>query len=134
MKTNKLSSILKTITFISLITVTIACNFNNKSNDSSTEISQTISEKESINDSTVQFLISSEATDFHTYQEQTPKNFRNVKIGYLLSPSDKKQYLLCGEFLSKEKEWIAFATIKTSGYEQYIGNQALSYCNDATIV
>jgi hypothetical protein len=40
---------------------------------------------------------------------------------------------LCGEFLAQEnKEWVEFTTIKTSGYEQYLGK--MQYCQDATMV
>ena len=49
------------------------------------------------------------------------------------STNSEKIFLLCGEFLSQEnKEWIEFTTIKTSGYEQYLGKT--QYCQDATIV
>lgn len=138
MNTNKLSGTLKAFTFIFIMSVMAACNTNNKneSNNSSTEASQTTSVKETIPDSIVQFLITSAATDFHTHQPPTPVDFRNVEIGYLLISNNEKQYLLCGEFLPKDKagknEWETFATIKTSGYEQYLGgNKPISYCQDA---
>ncbi len=134
MNTNKLLDTLKTFTFIFIMSVMTACNTNNKneSSNNSTEVSQTTSEKESIPDSVVQFLITSAATDFHTHQPPTPTDFRNVEIGYLLSTSNGKQYVLCGEYLSEKNEWETFATIKTSGYEQYLGgNKPISYCQDA---
>ncbi len=88
---------------------------------------------ETIPDSIVQFLIGSAATDFRTHQPPTATDFRNVKIGYIKSTDNQKIYILCGEFLSKEnKEWLEFATIKTSGYEQYIGKT--QYCEDAVVV
>jgi hypothetical protein len=31
-------------------------------------------------------------------------------------------------------EWLPFATIKTSGYEQWIGAQAVSYCQSASVI
>ncbi len=138
MNTNKLSGTLKAFTFIFIIYVMAACNTNNKneSNNTSTEVSKTKLLNETVPDSIVQFLITSAATDFHTHQPPTPIDFRNVEIGYLLSSTKEKQYLLCGEFLPKEKaeknEWETFATIKTSGYEHYLGgNKPLSYCQDA---
>ncbi|MFZ7144369.1 MAG: hypothetical protein ACO1G6_03415 [Bacteroidota bacterium] len=49
------------------------------------------------------------------------------------STNIEKSFLLCGEFLfQEEKEWIEFTTIKTSGYEQYLGKN--QYCQDSTIV
>lgn len=109
----------------------LCCNSNNKaeSKDSSTAIS----ENESIPDSVVQFLITSATYDFRNHQPPTPIDFRNVKIGYIKSPNNEKIFILCGEFLSQEnKEWTEFSTIKTSGYEQYLGKT--QYCQDATMV
>lgn len=132
MSTNKLSVTLKIFTFIFVMSVITACNTNNKSNNSSTEVSQTTSEKETVPDSIVQFLLTSAATDFYTSQPPPPTDFRNLEIGYLLSSSNEKQYLLCGEYLSKKNVWETFATIKTSGYEQYLGgNKPISYCQNS---
>jgi hypothetical protein len=87
-----------------------------------------------IPDSVVNFLITSAAKDFYDHQPPTVVDIRNVKAGYILPDklSDKDTtYLICGEFLSKEKnEWESFATLKTSGYEQYIGNSF--YCQKTT--
>lgn len=56
-----------------------------------------------------------------------------MKIGYIKSPDNEKTFILCGEFLARENnEWSAFTTIKTSGYEQYLGKTP--YCEDATMV
>ena len=138
MNTKKLSDTLKAFTFIFIMSVMTACNTNNKneSNNTSTEVSKTKSANETVPDSIVQFLITSAATDFRAHRPPTPIDFRNLEIGYLLSPTNEKQYLLCGEFLPKEKaeknEWETFATIKTSGYEHYLGgSKSLSYCQDA---
>jgi hypothetical protein len=77
--------------------------------------------------------MASAANDFRNHPPPTPVNFRNVKIGYIKSSNNEKIFTRCGEFLSQEnKEWVAFATIKTSGYEQYIGKT--HYCQDATMV
>ncbi len=90
------------------------------------------SAKETIPDTIVQFLITSAAADFRDHHPPTAVDFRNVKIGYIKS-ADEVKFVLCGEFLSKEKmEWLEFTTIKTSGYEQYIGKT--QYCQDATMV
>ena len=48
-----------------------------------------------------------------------------------------KQYMLCGDFMPQrgegKAEWTPFATIKTSGYEQYIGGQAVSFCQASQV-
>jgi hypothetical protein len=122
---------LKTFAFIFVMSAITCCNSNNKAEqkDSSTAIS----ENETIPDTVVQFLITSASNDFHNHQPPTATDFRNVKIGYINSPNNEKIFVLCGEFLSKEnKEWIEFTTIKTSGYEQYIGKT--QYCQDATMI
>jgi len=122
---------LKTFAFIFFMSANICCNSKNKAEtqDSSTAIS----ENESIPDTVVQFLITSASNDFRNHQPPTPNDFRNVKIGYIKSPNNEKTFVLCGEFLSQEnKEWIEFTTIKTSGYEHYLGKT--HYCQDATII
>ena len=59
-------------------------------------------------------------------------------MGHVMNPKGEKQYLLCGQFVSAVKgskpEWIPFATIKTSGYEQWIGAQAVGYCQGASVI
>lgn len=123
---------LKPFAFIFFMSVMVSCNINNKTEtkDSSTATS----EKEVIPDTVVQFLITSASYDFRNHQPPTPIDFRNVKIGYLISPNNEKTFVLCGEFLSREnkEKWINFTTIKTSGYEQYLGN--MPYCQEATVV
>jgi hypothetical protein len=55
-----------------------------------------------------------------------------------MTPDGKKQYLLCGQFLpaqdGSKAEWMPFATIKTSGYEQWIGGQATDHCHGPSFV
>ena len=45
--------------------------------------------------------------------------------------------MLCGEFLPKVQEgkaaWTPFVTIKTSGYEQYLGDQGSNFCRQAKV-
>lgn len=122
---------LKAFAFVVFMSVIVSCNSNKKAEtkDSSTAISV----NESIPDTVVQFLIISASNDFRNHQPPTPIDFRNVKIGYIKSPNSEKTFLLCGEFLSQEnKVWTEFTTIKTSGYEQYLGKT--QYCQDATMV
>ncbi len=46
--------------------------------------------------------------------------------------------VLCGQFLPAqeggEAKWTTFATIKTSGYEQWIGAQATDFCQGASVI
>lgn len=89
-------------------------------------------------DSVVQFLITSAATDFHTHRPPDPGRFRDVRIGHVVTPSGEKQYMLCGQFLpaqeARKAEWTPFATIKTSGYEQWIGAQAVGFCQRSSVI
>jgi hypothetical protein len=89
-------------------------------------------------DSVVKFLLSSAATDFHTHRPPYPVRFRDVRIGHVVTPSGESQYLLCGQFLPAQEggraEWVPFATIKTSGYEQWIGSQATGFCQGSSVI
>ena len=84
-----------------------------------------------------EFLLTSAATDFHEHQPPYPAKFRKVKIGHIGDTTKSGAWRLCGEFLPSEDgdkaEWIGFATIKTSGYEQYIGS-ATTYCTHKDII
>jgi len=139
MKTYNFSIALKALTFLFLTSAILSCNSNNKKGpkDDPSVTSITSELMGSIPNSIVQYLITSASNDFSNHQPPLPIDFRNVKVGYLISPNNEKTFILCGEFLSQEKmgteEWENFATIKTSGYEQYIGNQALSFCQKATM-
>jgi hypothetical protein len=46
--------------------------------------------------------------------------------------------MLCSQFLPAQEEgkaeWTPFATIKTSGYEQWLGAQAVRFCQDASVI
>ncbi len=122
---------LKTLTFIFFMSAIICCNSNNKAETKNS--STAISENESIPDTVIEFLITSASNDFRNHHPPTPIDFRHVKIGYIKSPNNEKTFVLCGEFLSQEnKEWTEFTTIKTSGYEQYLGKT--QYCQDATMI
>jgi hypothetical protein len=89
-------------------------------------------------DSIVHFLLDSSAKDFHDNQPPTPVSFRNVKVRNLIGPNAENHYMICGQFLAQDKQnkdnWISFATIKTSGYEQWIGTQSLGYCQDSKAI
>ncbi len=89
-------------------------------------------------DSIVQFLLTSAATDFHTHGPANIVRFRDVRIGHVMTPGGEKQYMMCGEFLPAQEggkaEWMPFATIKTSGYEQWIGAQATVFCRGSSAI
>lgn len=79
-------------------------------------------------DPVVKFLLMSAASDFRDHGPKPPLQFRNVRVGHVMSDG-KESYRLCGEFLREGDKagWTPFATIKTSGYEQYIG--PTTYCS-----
>lgn len=142
MKIQYFTNTLKTISFIFFVSLIVCCNSNSNSKkvpktDSSVNIT-TVENKGSVPDSIIHFLLTSSANDFHNHQPPIPIDFRNLKMGYFISQNNEKTYIICGEFLSLEKkekdEWNTFATIKTSGYEQYIGNQTITFCQKATFV
>ena len=87
-------------------------------------------------DSALEFLINAAARDFHDHRPPEPAQFRQVRLGYVVASGGGRQYKLCGEFLPKQErgkaEWMPFATIKTSGYEQWLGPQAVAYCQGVT--
>lgn len=89
-------------------------------------------------DTIVQFLLKSAAADFHAHGPAGSLRFRNVRIGHTPAPGGKHQYMLCGEFLRAEvgtsNEWMHFTTVKTSGYEQYVGSRVSSFCQDSSAV
>ncbi|HMQ62874.1 MAG TPA: hypothetical protein PKE06_19490 [Flavilitoribacter sp.] len=89
-------------------------------------------------DTVVQFLLSACVSDFNLQNQTTPIQFSTANLGYMTSPAGEKVYLLCGQFRSsiegKWSDWIPFTTIKTADYEQWLGEQALHYCRDSTVV
>jgi hypothetical protein len=97
------------------------------------------SERQSVPTSpSVEFLLASAAADFHAHRPPYPARFREVHGGYAMNADGTRQYRLCGEFLPVREgstaEWTRFVTIRTSGYEQYLGAQASNVCGRAGIV
>lgn len=86
----------------------------------------------------MEFLLTAAANDFHAHRPPEPARFRNVRVGHVLAPGGTQRYMLCGEFLPAQEAgtaaWTPFATIKTSGYEQWIGAQAEGFCQNATVI
>jgi hypothetical protein len=89
-------------------------------------------------DSVVEFLIASAAADFHEHGPSGPLRFREVRLGHVPTPGAETLYLLCGKFMQTQggvnAPWTPFVTIKTSGYEQWIGLQAAAFCQDSSVV
>ena len=98
----------------------------------------TRTESRPVSPTVVQFLLTAAASDFHTHRPPDPVRFRDVRIGHVMTPSGEEQYTLCGQFLPAQEagkaEWTPFATIKTSGYEQWIGAQAVRFCQDSSVI
>ena len=83
----------------------------------------------------VEFLIASSARDFKISGANRPTAIRAARIGFF-AESGRGVYLLCGSFKSgagSQAEWIHFATIKTSDYEQWLGGAAKAYCEQPKI-
>jgi hypothetical protein len=89
-------------------------------------------------DSVVEFLLTSAATDFRTHGPYPILQFRDVRIGHDLTSDGTKVYTLVGQCLPAREggkgAWTPFATIKTSGYEQYIGGQAVAFYQKSSFV
>jgi hypothetical protein len=79
--------------------------------------------------SQAEFLLDSAASDFRIHPP-LPMAFRNVRYGQFTNEDDSVSHRLCGEYqvakTDAPPEWVPFATLKTSGYEQWLGDTA--YC------
>src|SRR3989454_4660557 len=100
--------------------------------------SQAVSPTQVLAPEVVQFLLTAAASDFRTHRPPDPVRFRDVRVGHVVTPSGKEQYMLCGQLLPAQEggkaEWTPFATIKTSGYEQWIGAQAAGFCHGSSVI
>ena len=98
----------------------------------------TRSESQAVSPTVVQFLLTAAASDFHNHRPPDPVRFRDVRLGHFMTPSGEEQYMLCGQFLPAQEggkaEWTPFATIKTSGYEQWIGAEAAGFCQRSSVI
>ncbi len=130
----------KHLTIISLTVLAViffSCN-NSKSksnNDQSSIIgSDSIVSKEiQIDklDNIVTSIIDISANDFNKNQQPVPVDFKNVKLKYIKKPNGEELYILCGQFVTNDKQETQFATVKNSDYEQWVGNSALTYCQNS---
>jgi len=89
-------------------------------------------------DLVIEYLLAEAASDFHSHRPPSVARVRNVRISHVTTADGAKQYILCGEFLPAQRdgkvEWTPFVTIKTLGYEQWIGAQAADLCQRSTVV
>jgi len=87
--------------------------------------------------SAVELLLSAAALDFTLPGSPHPVGIRQARVGRMPDGSGNLTYFLCGKFLPSDKqgmkEWVPFATIKTSDYEQWLGGHANSYCSQKQI-
>ena len=104
---------------------------NNQSHDVSTGNINSAETSASRLDSIVDLIVSISANDFYKNQQPAPVDFRNVKLKYIKKANGEELYILCGQFLTNDKLEIQFATVKNIDYEQWIGNSALTYCQDS---
>jgi hypothetical protein len=138
-QTFELQKILFSISILFFTVFLTSCNSrSDNKNHSSKGSPDSISLIESQNDpqdSIVHFLLDVAAKDFHDHQPPVPLGFRNVQFKYLTQPNEEKTYIICGQFLNQDnqnkKEWTHFATIKTDPYEQWIGSNSFTYCQDS---
>lgn len=79
-------------------------------------------------------LLNASASDFQAHQPPKPADIRNLRLGYVPN-GEGRNYLICGEFQTADDPgWTPFATIKTSGYEQWLGGTAAGFCNQPQAV
>jgi hypothetical protein len=109
-------------------------NQDKSSKVSSENISKIVTQNDTI-EVVVNSLIDFSANDFYKNQQPLPTAFRNVQIKYSLKPNKEILYILCGQFTTQDNqnsdEWTHFATIITDPYEQWIGSNALTYCENS---
>ncbi|RYZ28993.1 MAG: hypothetical protein EOO10_07725 [Chitinophagaceae bacterium] len=79
----------------------------------------------------VNSLIDISAKDFYTNQQPAPVDFKDVKLKYHKKHNGEELYILCGVFITHDKQATQFATLKNYGYEQWVGNNAVTYCQNS---
>lgn len=82
-------------------------------------------------DPTTEYLLTSAATDFRAHGPGGALRFRDVHRVHVTLNAGTEQQMLCGDYSATtdgKVEWISFATVKTSGYEQWNGIHAGTFC------
>lgn len=82
-------------------------------------------------DSIVSLIIDISANDFYKNQTPAPVQFKDVTLKFIKKDNGEELYILCGHFVTSNKEEIPFATVKNIDYEQWLGSGALSYCQNS---
>lgn len=81
-------------------------------------------------------LVAYAASDFAASGSR-PDGFRKVDLRYRENDHGARSYMLCGEArmgTGAKAEWVAFATIKTEPYEQWLGGTATDICARAVTI
>ena len=88
------------------------------------------SDPTAVTDEAVTFLIEAAATDFKTHVAPTGATFRNVHPGVMQGEENLTMTLICGEYHidGATDRWDTFATLRTDGYENWVGGAAGTYC------
>jgi hypothetical protein len=139
--TNRTMQLSIMVIFLTVLSISCKSGSDNKqdksSQNSSEIISTSVTQKDTI-ENIVKSLIDFSANDFYKNQEPLPTAFRNVQIKYSTKPDKEKLYILCGQFTIQDNQnpadWTQFATIITDPYEQWIGSNALTYCENSNEV
>jgi len=82
-------------------------------------------------DSIVDVVVNVSANDFYKNQQPPPTDFMNVNLKFIKKDNGEELYILCGQFITSDKQEIPFATVKNSDYEQWVGSSALTYCQNS---
>lgn len=83
------------------------------------------------------YLLDRAAEDFSQMAEVQLQDFRTVYAGKVGEQVNQRS-VLCGEFYASiaggKLMWHPFATLKTSKYEQWIGESAVQFCDTSASV
>lgn len=140
MKNSMTQKIKWCISIILLVFLLSACNSSpDKKQTGSPQTDQNSLPSTEIQSDSIDIIVKSiikiSADDFYKNQQPLPVAFRNVQIRFSIKPNKEVLYILCGEFSTQDKqnqdEWIHFTTIKNIEYEQWIGPNGLTYCENS---
>lgn len=83
------------------------------------------------------YLWEASSADFHKQRSPSPVRFQGVRFGYIVQRDGSRMYLLSGRFLPqdapKDGPWVPFLTLKTEGYEQWLGAMAKAHASEHKI-
>src|SRR5437667_5743757 len=81
--------------------------------------SQAVSPTQVLAPEVVQFLLTAAASDFRTHRPPDPVRFRDVRVGHVVTPSGKEQYMLCGQLLPAQEGGKARSEEHTSELQSH---------------